>query len=626
VNETKDYLLTTPEEIKQLSSLLLTGNQYVSLPEISPRRAGIISINLVLYGYLGLIEFCGSNQSPLLQPLVKIEGKTLPLEGKLAWSYYHYWIPQFSYYSPRWQLEIKGQILAPPGHRGFMFSIKLINHSGIKRNITWGWKGCWKRTYHTIFNRRPLQRDQELYYQPWTDSLLLECRGGQPAGALALSPYPKTNWKHMVRNLGSNSSQQKFSWYRQESLMPYGQCSATLFAGVNLEGDGAATTAMDLKRRGHCLLENESISWLEERQYDIEDSSLKKVFQRNLFFSYFFSLGRTVDNDHLVALTSRSPRYYVSAAFWSRDTLLWSFPGILLVNRDTAREVLITVFSRHLKRAGEHAHYLNGVLLYPGFELDQLASHFLALRLYLDHTGDYSILMEKCIKEGLDLLAAKVDRWFDAKTGLYMTFLDPSDDPVEPYPLLVYDNALLQQGFSFLDQLQRKKIWEHPDDFGQKARRLKEAILEQGVVEGPYGPMFAWAVNSKGGHRLYDNPPGSLQLLAHYGYCPFDYPVYRNTVRWIRSRHNPYYHGENKVKEPGSLHAVHPWPLSAANDLLSLNWNRGNLFKLAEMDNGFCCETIKPETGKAATGLAFASAAGFLAYAIWKKGAQKKTD
>ena len=35
------------------------------------------------------------------------------------------------------------------------------------------------------------------------------------------------------------------------------------------------------------------------------------------------------------------------------------------------------------------------------------------------------------------------------------------------------------------------------------------------------------------------------------------------------------------------------------------------------MDNGFCCETVDPQTGRAATGAAFASAAGFLAHALW---------
>jgi uncharacterized protein len=54
--------------------------------------------------------------------------------------------------------------------------------------------------------------------------------------------------------------------------------------------------------------------------------------------------------------------------------------------------------------------------------------------------------------------------------------------------------------------------------------------------------MFAWAVDGKGKFSLYDNPPGSLQLLAHYRFCSSDDTVYKNTVRWIRSPNNRYFH------------------------------------------------------------------------------------
>ncbi len=32
-------------------------------------------------------------------------------------------------------------------------------------------------------------------------------------------------------------------------------------------------------------------------------------------------------------MTSRSRSYYVCAAYWARDACLWSFPGLLLVDR-----------------------------------------------------------------------------------------------------------------------------------------------------------------------------------------------------------------------------------------------------------------------------------------------------
>ena len=149
----------------------------------------------------------------------------------------------------------------------------------------------------------------------------------------------------------------------------------------------------------------------------------RALANRNLFFNYFFALGKTVDTDQLAAVTSRSPRYYVSAAFWGRDCLLWSFPGVLLAARDR-------------------------------------------------------------------------------ETGLYATFLDPSDDQPS-YPFLVYDNALAERAFSFLAGLQENGL-TFPQRMTLMAGELRAAILRHGVVDGPFGPMFAWAVNGKGNYELYD--------------------------------------------------------------------------------------------------------------------------
>ncbi|MDZ4133883.1 MAG: hypothetical protein U1E11_12210, partial [Dethiobacteria bacterium] len=55
---------------------------------------------------------------------------------------------------------------------------------------------------------------------------------------------------------------------------------------------------------------------------------------------------------------------------------------------------------------------------------------------------------------------------------------------------------------------------------------------------------------------------------------------------------------------------------AACNDLLACNSGALDFLTRAEMDNGFFCETVKPDTGQVSTGAAFASAAGFLAYAL----------
>lgn len=56
-----------------------------------------------------------------------------------------------------------------------------------------------------------------------------------------------------------------------------------------------------------------------------------------------------MDTEEFVLVTSRSPRYYVSAAYWDRDSLLWSFPSILIADPKYAKEMIEYVFTKQIK-------------------------------------------------------------------------------------------------------------------------------------------------------------------------------------------------------------------------------------------------------------------------------------
>ena len=604
---------------KDQETLFLTGNEYISLPEIGT-GGGIKSVNLLHMGARGLLEFRGAAEHPLLVPFVTIDGAAALRAESCRWSYHRDWMPRFKLECAG-RYAVEGEIFAPPGHRGCCYRLRLANLSGVPLKAAAGWQGCWGGFNYLVFSRRSVKGEHTVKYDPWTGSLLLEASSGLPLASLALSLVSGREEEMLHHwDLSSSPGEKDLISYRGAAtlnLVPGAVTTVTLYLATNLEADGAGTTAVDLKRRGARALAEETAGWLQNRRSGSLDGAAAAKLNRNLFFNYFYALGRALDDDSLVPVTSRSPRYYVSAAYWARDTLLWSFPGLLLVDRAVSRELLLTVFSRHLARAGEHAHYINGTLLYPGFELDQLAAHFLALKRYEEVTGDLSLTGEDIICRGLALLVEKALAQFDCESGFYRTFLDPSDDPVL-YPFLIYDNALLQCAFTYLSRLQESGRWEHHLDFAATAAALQQAIYRKGTVKGPRGIMFAWAVDGKGRFQLYDNPPGSLQLLAFYGFCSPEDRVFKNTVAWIRSPDNPHFHHDRPFAEAGSLHAPDPWPLAACNDILAFSEGGLDFLERAPLDSGFCCETVDPETGRAATGAAFASAAGFLAYALWR--------
>ena len=219
----------------------------------------------------------------------------------------------------------------------------------------------------------------------------------------------------------------------------------------------------------------------------------------NLHFCRFFAHGRAIDTEELGMLTSRSPRYYVSAAFWPRDTFLWAFPAMLASDPAFAREVLVTGYSRHTANMGIHAHYIDGALLYPGFELDQHASYQVALGDYVQRTGDVFILREPAVRAGLARFEETLAALRHSDTALYRTFLDPSDDPVR-YPYLTYDNALLWRAFASLAEIARRAgDTVAASRYAGTAQQIHTDVCERLVAEGPFGPMFVWSADLRGG-------------------------------------------------------------------------------------------------------------------------------
>lgn len=651
-----EKILTVPEKIKDYRPYNVTGNEYVSLPMINPNTGALERINVLHMGLKGLLEFCGSTDLPLLEPYVKLENASIDPTKTTAWIYEQGWLPRFTYYLG--DLQVSYQIITPPETKGFVYIISLRNEGAYSLKVAAGFKGNWLETLSTIYTSKHPWGQNHMAYNPWTEALILEFKAPTGLAALALHLASLTSDKETANPDKETATPGKeakpineavpvtapnpalkaieFSFDRQEIIPPGELTTVVLYCGVNLEGDGAGTTLVDLRRRGWENIRREFVQWLSRHRLESGNARLEKVLNHNLFFNYYYSQGKTIDTEELVLVTSRSPRYYVSAAFWPRDTFLWSFPAILIVNPQRAKEMLLTAFRRHLANAAIHSHYINGVVLYPGFELDQLCAYTLALENYLKRTGDRSILQQPEISSGLVALLDQLD--YDRGIGvhLYSTFLDPSDDPVT-YPYLTYANVLVWKMLNFLSEVFRDASATSripgvkPVDrelLVEEAGYVRRDIYKYCVVKGPFGPMFVWSTDAQGNYELYDNPPGSLQLLAHYGFCSFLDQVYLNTLRWAHSPHNPFYNQVGRYCELGSVHAPNPWLLAACNTLLAtrhpeiptefsrVRRNAWELLLRSPMDNGLACETIDPSSGVAVTGLAFATCAGFLAYTL----------
>ena len=585
----------------------VTGNEYIALPTLREADAALESLSFLHMGAKGMLELHGTQERPLLAPFVQREGSETPLTG-LRWERLHSWIPRFT--TELCGLALEGVLLTPIDERGFGWRLRATNREA-EAEITLGLRGTWAKTLHSVNESKPVAGEKHLYPSGWNHCCVMDLRPG--LSLFAFAPIYTEQPEHCpIRSQFERADEEiRYHIVQRQTLAPGETLELTVWFGLGFEEVSAATSAKELLRQGFAQELERTERWLSERERTVNDARLDEILNTNLFFSYFFGAGRTLDTEEFVLVTSRSPRYYVSAAYWDRDSLLWSFPAILLADPETARQMLHYVFTRQIRNVGLHSRFIDGTLLEPGFELDELLAPVIALFRYVQKTGDRAILEKPWLREGIAHILARLQSKRSADAALYETFLQPTDD-VRRYPYLTYDNVLVWYSLHALAAL----FPEHAA-LAETAESVRSAIYEHCVREKDGEMIFAWSVDLQGGWDVYDEPPGSLLLLPHFGFCGQDDPIWRHTAEVIRAKEYPYSFAGCPIAEIGCPHAPHPWVLSIANSLLSGSRDSARTHLLrCKLDNGIACESVDEFTGESATGEAFATCAGFLAYAI----------
>lgn len=577
---------------------LPTGSEQVSLPRVNEINAGVEDLTFLHMASRGLIDLRGGQLEPLMRPFVAQQGVEAELGG-FEWSRLGYWYPRFA--ARAGALGLEGVILTPVGERGFGYRLRLTNNGAETVETAFGLRGQTGSAWHCVNVDKPIEGALNCYVSGWSGLPVFEQMCGVPLFALA--PICEGECRAEFEPAGEG-----WLWRLERTvrLAPGESAEFTAWWGLGLEEVSAVTSARELQRRGWDWELRRSLAWLVQRSLDLGDEALTRLYNTNLLFCIFFSTGRTLDTEELVLVTSRSPRYYVSAAYWDRDSLLWSFPAVLDADAALAREMLGYVFGRQRRNIGVHSRFIDGTVLEPGFELDELMAPVLALERYVDATGDRSVLADPDVLRGIDGILKKLDAERAEDCELYETFLQPTDDE-RVYPYITYDNVLVWRALRALGRL-----FERPE-LTERAERVRRAIYDNCIFDG----AFAWSVDLAGGHDVYDEPPGSLLLLPYYGFCAWDDPVYLKTAEMIRSPDYTYSFAGCEIAEIGCPHAPHPWLLSIGNSLLCGRSGEAlEHLRRTRLDNGIACESVDEHTGECTTGEAFATCAGFICHAL----------
>ena len=592
-----------------------TGNDWIALPSIRASDGSIQTFNVISMRYRGLLEVGGVGDRPLMTPFVEVAGNSQPL-SHLQWSLRDYWIPTATMETGG--VRVRVTYVAPPTSRAAIVRFQLTNLRSVPVRVGTGMDLDWGRTNRVTYSPVPLSGSRTMSPTPIdADMEIFKYNTDDTQMAWGFA-YVGSHG-----DLRTGTADPGLTASHKAELAPGQTLDVHFIIGVGLEEYSAAYAMRVLNKRidryGLDGVIAEAADDAHRRTRTTGDPDLDRIMNRNLLFTTYFAWGRAIDTEQFVGMTSRSNRYYVSAAYWDRDAMLWSLPALLDSDPARAANALDYALGTQARNIGVHSRFIDGVVLEDGFELDELAAPILALASYLEKTHDMTMLDRH--RAVIASLLNRLREKRDPATGLFTTFQDAQDEYLKK-PFSIYDNVVVWRALRDLSAIAAR---EHRSgdsaSLTAETAKLAAAIHRYGVrdgAEGANGPIFASTVDAAGADFV-DVPPGSLMKLPALGFIGEDDPLFRRTYAWLHSPHYQYSYADQPYGLPGSyrLPFTTSWEVA---DHLRLKAGRAKALMIlthSTWDGGIITEGVKADSGIPDNqGLAFATAAGYVAHAI----------
>ncbi len=231
----------------------------LSLPHLSRLDAGVYSAGVTSLKDNALLELCGSEEDgmPFLRPLLELDGEPLKL-ADLRWERLEGWLPRF--HLPGGGLEISGTVFAPLDEKGFVYLLEVSSEQDCQLHL--GVEGWWKSLDLVVFSARPLEARWQVWQDSWTGSLVGEAGCGLPLLAWGMQPDQEAELA---------LQDEHYRWGTLFDLKAGQTARAAFYVSLNLERDGARTTALHLRRMGWQRLLEETRRWLQKHSHPIAD-------------------------------------------------------------------------------------------------------------------------------------------------------------------------------------------------------------------------------------------------------------------------------------------------------------------------------------------------------------------
>lgn len=535
--------------------------------------------------FAGGADFADGRGDALLKPVVEIDGLVHDLaSGTMAWERAAQWLPTFT--CTLGDIIVRGTVFAPYGRdadvAGAVYAIGLENRGTKAHRVVLRMEGTLGHRQLRVRTARPADDAPRVSRSP-NDLILLE--GSAQPGLVALALGADGDAEASIDGT-------RFSLARVLDVAAGAGTHAAFYLAAGPERDGAEATAAVLRRRGWRALLTGTREALQQLEQSTGSEAVDRLINRNLFFAYFFAVGRALDDAHYYVVRTRAPWHAVGVTVRDWEALMWVLPAVQLADPGLAREILLRMCELHAYAPGRGVHYLDGTLFEPGFSLEGVAAYPIAVERYLRDTGDGAIVDEPAIGDALYLAIDDIRDRRDKRVPLYSTDVAPNGQPAA-HPFTLHANAAVANALDIL----RRTLDE------QTAREVEDPAAVRAAIRRHFAPerdakaTLSAAIDLAGHSSAVDEPSASALWLPLYEAFDRNDSIYRRTVKAIPAM------DEMLVRRIARL-------LGPDADA-TLLWLRR-----ATLDGGLAAEYVD-DTGKATSNGGDASLSGLLAATVW---------
>ncbi|HEX6573617.1 MAG TPA: hypothetical protein VF042_01485, partial [Gemmatimonadaceae bacterium] len=312
-----------------------------------------------------------------------------------------------------------------------------------------------------------------------------------------------------------------------------------------------------------------------------------------MFFAYFCSAGRAIDDSHFYVVRSRVPWNNYGATIRDWEALMWIMPALQLADPPFAREVLLRICDLHGYAPGSGVHYLDGSLLEPGFSLEGACAFPIAVDEYIVQSGDDRIVEEPFLADALYSAFEDVESRKHKTLPLYSTEINADgSQPENAYTLS--SNAVAALALEILSRTLDEKTAQKVQD----AAAVRAAIMRQFVVGDSSGKSVFTDSANLSESATHQPVRTSAYWLPYFDLVDRDDSLYRRTVKPL------------ELVETDDL-VMWCGRLNGPDGSRALDWLRR-----AALDNGFAAERVDP-SGRAVADGGDAALSGLIAYTAW---------